>query len=86
MLGRADALEFLADDVTLTPILHPQLQIMLQSLPEIERKVITALYLQQSSLRDIALELHMAEGTVKSHLHRARKRLADRFQVEDWLG
>lgn len=86
MLGRADALEFVADDATSPPSTQPQLEIMLQTLPEIERKVITAFYLQQFSLRDVALELRMAEGTVKSHLHRARKRLADRYQVEDWLG
>jgi len=86
MLGRADALEFVADDATSPPSIQPQLQSMLQALPEIERKVITAFYLQQFSLRDVAVNLRMAEGTVKSHLHRARKRLADRYQVEDWLG
>ena len=59
---------------------------MLQSLPSIERKVVDAFYLQQQSLREVAEQLQMVEGTVKSHLHRARKRLADRYQAEDWLG
>jgi len=47
------------------------------ALPEIERMVITMFYWEDRSIRDVALALDLPEGTVKSHLHRARKTLGE---------
>lgn len=47
------------------------------ALPEVERRVITLFYWEDRSIRDVALALDLPEGTVKSHLHRARKALGE---------
>ena len=47
------------------------------TLPEVERLVITLFYWEDRSIRDVALALELPEGTVKSHLHRARKALGE---------
>src|SRR5262249_21825372 len=44
-------------------------------LPEIQRTVIILFYLQERSVDEVARMLGMPEGTVKSHLHRARQAL-----------
>lgn len=49
---------------------------LLQRLPEVQQQVITLFYLQDRSVEDVALMLDLPEGTVKSHLHRARRALA----------
>jgi RNA polymerase sigma-70 factor (ECF subfamily) len=54
----------------------------LDRLPEIQREVITLFYLQEKSVQDVALMLNLPEGTVKSHLHRARKALAELLREE----
>lgn len=46
-------------------------------LPEIQRTVITLFYLQEKSIDDVAGMLGMPQGTVKSHLHRARLALGE---------
>jgi len=48
----------------------------LATLPEIQQQVVTLFYLQERSIKDVAAMLDLAEGTVKSHLHRARRALA----------
>jgi RNA polymerase sigma-70 factor (ECF subfamily) len=48
----------------------------LERLPQIQREVITLFYLQEKSIDEVARMLDLAEGTVKSHLHRARLALA----------
>ena len=45
-------------------------------LPDVQREVVTQFYLQDRSVKDVALVLDLPEGTVKSHLHRARQALA----------
>jgi RNA polymerase sigma-70 factor, ECF subfamily len=50
---------------------------LLQRLPEVQQQVITLFYLQDRSVADVAHMLDLPEGTVKSHLHRARRALAD---------
>jgi RNA polymerase sigma-70 factor (ECF subfamily) len=50
---------------------------LLQRLPEVQQQVITLFYLQDRSVEDVAHMLDLPEGTVKSHLHRARRALAD---------
>ena len=48
----------------------------LSRLPDVLREVITLFYLQEKSVKDVAAALGLAEGTVKSYLHRARRTLA----------
>ena len=50
---------------------------LLERLPEVQQQVITLFYLQDRSVEDVAHMLDLPEGTVKSHLHRARRALAD---------
>lgn len=50
---------------------------LVQRLPEGQQQVITLFYLQDRSVEDVAQILDLPEGTVKSHLHRARRALAD---------
>lgn len=48
---------------------------LLRQLPEAQREVITLFYLQDQSIGEVAQQLDLPEGTVKSHLHRARRTL-----------
>ena len=48
----------------------------LSRLPEAQRQVVTLFYMQERSVSDVAAMLDLPEGTVKSHLHRARRALA----------
>lgn len=49
----------------------------INGLPEIQRTVITLFYLQEKRVDEVARMLGMPEGTVKSHLHRARLALVE---------
>jgi RNA polymerase sigma-70 factor, ECF subfamily len=48
-----------------------------EQLPEIQRVVIILFYLQEKHVDEVARMLGMPEGTVKSHLHRARLALGE---------
>ena len=48
----------------------------IERLPEAQRQVITLFYLQEKRVDEVARMLDLPEGTVKSHLHRARLALA----------
>lgn len=48
---------------------------LLLRLPETQRQVVVLFYLQERSVEDVAQLLGLPEGTVKSHLHRARRAL-----------
>ena len=48
----------------------------LGQLPEVQREVITLFYLQERRVDEVAQMLDLPEGTVKSHLYRARLALA----------
>lgn len=61
-----------------TDELDPQLRAALAALPVQQRTVMALHYLQDLSVSDIAGELGIAEGTVKTHLSRGRLRLAAR--------
>jgi RNA polymerase sigma-70 factor (ECF subfamily) len=54
-----------------------ELQQCLSKLPEMQREVITLFYLEEKSIEDVAQILDIPEGTVKSHLHRARRALGE---------
>ncbi len=47
----------------------------LERLPEDQREVITLFYWQEKSVEDVSHMLDLPQGTVKSHLHRARRTL-----------
>lgn len=51
-------------------------------LPKRQAQVVALHYLDDMSVADIAAVLECAEGTVKAHLHRARKTLATDLQCE----
>lgn len=53
-----------------------ELASMLERLDEVERDVLVRFHARGNSVREIAGALRMPEGTVKSHLHRARRKLA----------
>ena len=48
-------------------------------LPETLREVVTLFYLEERSVAEVARMLDLPEGTVKSHLHRARLALSERM-------
>jgi len=56
-------------------------------LPPVHRVIITLFHQQDMSIKDIATMMQLPEGTVKSHLFRARQRLKRRllqtYQTED---
>jgi len=49
-------------------------------LPEAQREVITLFYLEEKNLKEVARLLDLPEGTVKSHLHRARRALGEMME------
>jgi RNA polymerase sigma-70 factor (ECF subfamily) len=54
---------------------------LLAGLPEEQREVVVLFYLQERCIEDVATMLDLPEGTVKSHLHRARKAMAAKLEV-----
>jgi RNA polymerase sigma-70 factor (ECF subfamily) len=48
-----------------------------ERLPEAQRQVVSLFYLQDRSVSEVAAMLDLPENTVKSHLHRARRALAE---------
>jgi RNA polymerase sigma-70 factor (ECF subfamily) len=53
-----------------------ELERCINRLPEIQKQVITLFYLEEKRVEDVARLLALPEGTVKSHLYRARLALA----------
>jgi RNA polymerase sigma-70 factor (ECF subfamily) len=52
-------------------------------LSESERDVLVRFHRLQHSVAEIASDLGIPEGTVKSQLHRARRKIAERMRTED---
>ena len=50
---------------------------LLGRLPAIQQDVVLRFHQRGESIREIARDLNIPEGTVKSHLHRARRRLTE---------
>jgi RNA polymerase sigma-70 factor, ECF subfamily len=60
---------------------HDEFWREVRRLPHQQAQVIALHYLEDRSVADIAEVLGIAEGTVKSSLHRARQKLADRLSL-----
>lgn len=60
-----------------------EVECLLAGLPERERHVLLRFHQQGQSVRNIARELGVPEGTVKSSLSRARRRLASERDEEE---
>lgn len=52
------------------------LQGAIDRLPEVQRTILTLYYFEDRNIAEVAALLDMPEGTVKSHLHRARRTLS----------
>jgi RNA polymerase sigma-70 factor (ECF subfamily) len=50
---------------------------LVEALPEPQRRIVRLFYLEERSYEQVATMLDMPINTVRSHLHRARKRLAE---------
>ena len=62
-------------------------RLLLKALRELRpayREVCVLRMMQHLSVQDTAHVLHIPEGTVKTHLHRARKALQDWFSEHRW--
>jgi len=59
-----------------------ELSAMLERLDPTEREALVRFHARGQSVREIAAALRLPEGTVKSHLHRARRKLA-RFKSSE---
>lgn len=66
--------------ISSAPWVSVEVEQYLSRLPEIQRQVITLFYLEEKSIEDVAQLLDMAEGTVKSHMHRARRALGEMME------
>jgi RNA polymerase sigma-70 factor (ECF subfamily) len=60
--------------------LRIELEQCLSRLPEVQRTVVVLFYLEEKSVEDVAGLLDLPEGTVKSHLHRARRALGEMME------
>lgn len=54
---------------------HIALQSAIDRLPEVQRTILTLFYFEDRNVAEVAALLDMPEGTIKSHLHRARRML-----------
>ena len=56
------------------------LQSAIDRLPEVQRMIVTLFYFEDRNIAEVASLLGMPEGTIKSHLHRARRALSDMLE------
>jgi RNA polymerase sigma-70 factor (ECF subfamily) len=62
-------------EVERTDGLRKLVQVALDELPEPQHEIVLLYHQQEWPIAEIAHYLSMPEGTVKSHLHRARERM-----------
>jgi len=60
----------------------PELLVHLRDLPSQQRAALALHYLADASVREIAEVLGVSDGTVKTHLHKGRRGLAERLGAE----
>lgn len=85
-MSEARALARFAARPTLPAELPPDAEAFwtaVRRLPRRQAQVIALHYLDDLSVEEIALVLGCAAGTVKAHLHRARRSIADALQCDD---
>ena len=58
-----------------------QVRAAVEQLPPVQRTVLTMYHLEEMSIGEIAMIVGLPEGTIKSHLFRARARLRARLQA-----
>lgn len=61
---------------------HAEITELVDRLPEAQRQVIKLYYFEDRNVSEVARMLDLSEAAVKSHLHRARRSLADMMGVE----
>jgi RNA polymerase sigma-70 factor (ECF subfamily) len=66
-----------------TPAQSARLERLLGALPEMARAVVTLFYYEDRSVGDVAAALGIPEGTVKTHLYRARAALREGWRREE---
>lgn len=74
--GAADVAAALAPERPCDVELRDEVQHHLHLLPSLERELLLAFHVRGQSLRELAAAHALPLNTVKSHLHRARQRLA----------
>jgi RNA polymerase sigma factor (sigma-70 family) len=62
---------------------NEETQLYLSKLPETTRAIFTLFYLENLSIKEVAKDLEMKEGTVKWHLSEGRKKLQTIFNFKD---
>lgn len=60
--------------------INRHLHTAMEALPPLQRTLLTLYHLEDMSIGDIALVTGLAEGTIKSHLFRSRKRLREMLE------
>jgi len=86
----AVSLDEVADEVGLIAACapHPEadaslwLRGLVAALPEAQRRCVTLFYYEERAVAEVAAMLGLPEGTVKTHLHRARAALLQRLQQQ----
>ena len=63
--------------------LHRKLDRLMGSLSEMQRAVVLLYYYEDHSVEEVARTLELPEGSVKTHLHRARAQLRAAWQAEE---
>jgi RNA polymerase sigma-70 factor (ECF subfamily) len=58
----------------------------MNTLTETQRAVVSLFYLEDQSVEQVAASLAMPEGTVKTHLFRARRMLRQAWRREQAMG
>ncbi len=61
--------------------MEAQLHAAMDELPPLQRTLLTLYHLEDMSIGEIARTTHLAEGTIKSHLFRSRKRLRELLEA-----
>ncbi len=59
-----------------------RLEPLIAALPAAQRAAVTLFYYDERSIEEVALAMGVPEGTVKTHLHRARAALREAWQRE----
>lgn len=62
--------------------IHEMIVSALASLGDVQREIVLLFHQQEWSIAEISRYLNMPEGTIKSHLHRARRRMREALEQQ----